>query len=143
MISYVEIRAFAHATEDVDKVVQAVKNLLPQQASEELVFKKTSLKGHHGNPIVLVETKIQGKTMIKAFVERLSSGLSTLDREFLSRNFEQHVRKGSLYLRFDKQSAFMGELRFGSADPLHLRVGFKTGKKEEMMKILRELGVLS
>jgi len=81
--------------------------------------------------------------MIKAFVERLSSGLSTLDREFLSRNFEQHVRKGSLYLRFDKQSAFMGELRFGSADPLHLRVGFKTGKKEEMMKILRELGVLS
>lgn len=137
-----EIRAFAHATEDVDKVVQAVKNLFPQQAAEELVFKKTCLKGHHGNLIVLLKVKIRDKTMLKAFIERLSEGLSTLDKEFLGRNFEQHVRKGSLYLRLDKQSAFMGELRFGSADPLHLRIGFKTGKKEEMMKILRELGVL-
>lgn len=142
LINYVKLRVFVHATEDFGKVVQAVKNLFPSQIAEEIKFKKIRLTGHHGNPIILLEVKIKERKLIKALMERLSSDLNALDREFLATNFERHTKKGSLYLRFDKQSAFGGKVKFSSSDPIHLRIGFKTGKTSEMKKALGELGVL-
>jgi RNA binding exosome subunit len=52
-IAYIDIRVFAHATEDPEKVLAAVRNILPTELEENLVFQKTGLTGHHGNPILL------------------------------------------------------------------------------------------
>ena len=41
-IGYIDIRVFAHATEDADKVETAVKNLLPTELAETLIFQKTT-----------------------------------------------------------------------------------------------------
>lgn len=142
LIAYVKIRVFIHATEDSNKVIQAVKNLFPKQLAEEIKFKKTNLTGHHGNPIILLETRLKEKELIKTLMNKLASGLNLLDKKFLAMNFEQHAKKGSFYLRLDKQSAFKGEVKLSSADPIHLRVGFKTGKVIEMMKTFKELGIL-
>jgi len=50
-IGFIDIRVFAHATEDTDKVQTAVRNLLPEELAQTLVFQKTSLtaswKSHH------------------------------------------------------------------------------------------------
>lgn len=142
LVGYVSVRVFAHATEDVDKVIQAAMKLFPGKTVEELPFKRTKLTGHHGNPIVLLELKIKDRENVKAFIEKLSNELTVLDKEFLSTHFEQHTKKGSFYLRLDKQSAYKGKLKLGSADPIHLRIGFKTGKTAEMKKTFKELGVL-
>jgi RNA binding exosome subunit len=53
-----------------------------------------------------------------------------------------HLEKRNLYLRFDKQSAFMGELRFSSNDPIRFKIHFKNKTSEEIMEICRETGLL-
>jgi hypothetical protein len=142
-VAYIDIEFFAHATEDLEKVLEAVKNILPADRVEEIDLKKNSLRGHHGNPIVFFETKIGGKDLVKAVIDSVFSRLSVLDKEMLRREIEMHVEKGSFYLRLDKQSAFQGVVKLGVADPIRLRLRFRQGKIEEIVKICEELGIFT
>jgi len=141
-IAYVDIRFFVHATEDLDKVVEVVKSLLPSDYIEDILFKKKNLKGHYGNPITLFETRIKEREIIKAFVENLSSRLDDLDKETLGREIDLHVEKGSLYVRLDKQAALQGELKLCAADPIHVRIRFRKTKIEDIVETCQELGIL-
>jgi len=141
-IAYVDIRFFAHATEDMDKVVEAVHQVLPSDRIEGIVFDKSNLQGHYGNPITLFEAKIKDKETIRALVENLSSHLSELDKETLSREINLHVEKGSLYIRLDKQAAFQGKLKLCTSDPIHIRIRFRKTKIEDIVKICQEIGML-
>ena len=142
-VAYIDIEFFAHATEDLEKVMEAVKHILPANRLEEIDFKKNSLRGHHGNPIVFFETKIDGKELVKAVIDSIFSHLSMLDKDVLRREIEMHVEKGSFYLRLDKQAAFQRIVTLGIADPIRLRIRFRKGKIEEIIKICEELGVLT
>ncbi len=141
-IDYVDLRVFAHATEDPDKVLTSVRNLIPQESVDTVAFRKASLTGHHGNPITLLETRIKEKKVAQQLMEKLSSGLSILDKESLNSEIDQHLEKGNLYLRLDKQSAYLNELKLGMTDPIHLRIHFKKHRQEEVMEICRKLGLL-
>ena len=136
------MRVFAHATEDEEKVLTAVRNTLPKELSENAAFQKTSLTGHHGNPIILFEAKFTDKQALPAVLEKIANSLSALDKETLNSEMKLHLEKRNLYLRFDKQSAFMGELRFSSNDPIHFKIHFKNKTPEEIMEICRETGLL-
>lgn len=142
-VARIDIKFFAHATEDLEKVMEAVRHILPTNRVEEIEFKKDSLKGHHGNPIVFFETKIEGKELVKAVIDSVFSRLSELDKEVLRREIAMYVEKGSLYLRLDKQDAFQGVVKLGTADPIRLRIRFRKGKIEEIVKICEELGIFS
>jgi hypothetical protein len=141
-IVFVEIRVFAHATEDEEKVLAAARSLLPPEFVEKVVVKKTNQTGHHGNPITLFETRIKEKSVVKALLEKLGSGLSSLDKENLCNEITQHLDKGKFYIRLDKQSAFLGEFKLGSSDPMHLRIQFKTSKLEEIVNVCKRFGML-
>ena len=142
-IAYIDIRFFAHATEDLDKVIEAVRHILPSGHMEDMAFKKSNLRGHYGNPITLFEAKIKNKEAIRALVENLSSHLSELDKETLSREIHQHVEKGSLYVRLDKQAALQGKLKLCTSDPIRLRIRFRKRKIEDTVKVCQELGMLT
>lgn len=141
-VTHIEIRVFAHATEDEDKVLTAVRNTLPPRISENITFKRSSLTGHHGNPIVLFEAKIRDKEEAKAFLQKLASSLSSLDKEVLANEIEQHVEKGCLYLRLDKQSAYLNEIRLCTTDPIHFRIHFKRANLKEIVAFCREIGLI-
>ncbi len=142
LISYLDIRFFVHATENPDKVFEAVHHLFPPNYVDDVVFKKDNLKGYYGNPIALFETRIKEKEIVEDVVKTLSSGLSGLEKETLLREIDQHVEEGSLYIRLDKQAAFQGEFKLCSADPIRVRVRFKKRKLEDIIKTCRELGIL-
>ncbi len=141
-IGYIEIRVFAHATEDEDKVQTAVHNTLPQELAEETIFQKTSLKGHHGNPITLFQTKLTDKKTLPTALHKIAAGLSALDKETLQRDMKLHLEKRNLYLRFDKQAAFIGELHFSTVDPIHFKIHFKNKTPKEIIELLKETGIL-
>jgi hypothetical protein len=141
-IGYIDMRVFAHATEDEEKVLTAVRNTLPKELSENAAFQKTSLTGHHGNPIILFEAKFTDKQALSVVLEKIANSLSALDKETLNSEMKLHLEKRNLYLRFDKQSAYMGELKFSSNDPIHFKIHFKNKTPEEIMKICRETGLL-
>ncbi len=141
-IAYVDVSFFAHATEDEAKAIEATRNLLPTSQLENIVFNRSNLRGHHGNPITLFETKIKEKDIVKAVAENLSSNLGALDKETLLREINLHVEKGSLYLRFDKQAAFQGTFKLGVADPIRVRLRFNKNQIEDVVQICKEIGML-
>ena len=141
-VGYVDIRVFAHATEDLEKVSSAVRNTLPKEISENTVLQKTSLTGHHRNPIVLFQTKSTDKKALPLVLEKIASSLSSLDRQTLNIEMKLHLEKRNLYLRFDKQLAYMGEVKFSSNDPIHFKIHFKNKTSEEIIAICREMGLL-
>ena len=142
-IGYITVRVFAHATEDREKVLAAVRNTLPKELAESAVFKQTSLTGHHGNLIMLFEAQFTDRQVLQAALEKIGSGLTALDRETLTSEIGLHLENGNLFLRFDKQQAFLGELRFSLNDPIHFKVHFRNRTVEEIIEICRQAGLLS
>ena len=141
-IGYVSIRVFAHATEDQERVIQAVRNTLPEELAENAVFKKTTLTGHHGNPITIIETELVDRQKLADALEKIGKGLTSLDKESLNNEMPLHLERGNLYMRFDKQQAFLGQLRFASYDPIHFKVHFRNKTADEIVAICREAGLL-
>jgi RNA binding exosome subunit len=141
-IGYINVRVFAHATEDPKKVLTAIRNILPIELSEKAVFQKTSLTGHYGNPIILFETKLADKPTLPAALNKIGAELSPLDKDLLASDMKRHLEKRNLYLRFDKQSAYQSVLRFSQNDPIRFKIHFKNKTPEEIINICRNAGLL-
>lgn len=141
-VGYIDLRVFAHATEDPDKVLTAARNVLPTETIDNVSFKKTALTGHHGNPIVLFEARIKDKKLVQSVFAKLCTSLSFMDKKSLADKITGHVEKGNLYVRLDKQSAYLNELKLGSIDPIHVRVHFKKHGTDEVVGVCREFGLL-
>jgi len=142
-VAYVDIRFCAHATEDVDKVVMAVQNVLPSDHVEDVTFNRSNLEGHYGNPITFFDARIKDKETVRALVEKISSNLSSLDKEELGRTMNRCVEKGSLYIRLDKQAALQGKIKLVTSDPIHMRIRFRKSKIEDVIQICREIGMVT
>ena len=141
-ISYINLGFFAHATEDQNKVLKAVKNILPPRYADKVSFSKKSLKGDYGNPIIFFKTQIKDPEIAESFLSNISSSLPAIDKEELLRHLDLHLNKGSLYIRLDKQEAFRGKFRLCRADPIRIQIRFKTSKIEEIRKICKTFGLL-
>ena len=141
-IGYIEIRVSAHATEDPQKVQTAVRNLLPAELAETLVFEQENLTGHHGNPIILFTASLTDKKTLPETLKKIGDNLNSLDKEALSENLKLHLEKRNLYLRFDKQSAYQGTIRFSQNDPVHFKIHFKNKAPTEIVDVCRETGLL-
>lgn len=140
-IAYIDVRFSVHATEDLNKVIKAVHQILPADYVDDIVFKKNALRGHYGNPITLFETRIKKKKIVKALVKNVFSNLMKPDKERVLREIDLHVEEGSLYVRLDKQAAFQGEMKLCIADPIRVRIRFRKKRIEDIVKICQELGM--
>jgi RNA binding exosome subunit len=141
-IVYINIRAFSHATEDSEKVLAAIRNLLPLNLCGTVIFQKNKLTGHHGNPIILFEAKLADKHVLPTALQKIGAGLVALDKERLESEMKLHLEKGNLYLRFDKQFAFQGEVRLSQNDPVHFKIHFKNKSFKEIVEFCRGMGLL-
>ena len=142
-VAYVDVRFCAHATEDVEKVVMAVQNILPSDHIENILFRRSNLEGHYGNPITFFDARIKDKETVRALVENLSVNLSSLDKEELARTIHRCVEKGNLYIRLDKQAALQGKIKLVTSDPIRIRIRFRKSKIEDVIEICREIGMVT
>ena len=141
-IAYINIRVFAHATEDPEKVQTAIRNMLPQEMTDTLVFEKSNLTGHYGNSIDLFTAILTDKKLLPNVLEKIGDGLSSLDKEAFCTDFKLHLEKSNLYLRFDKQSAYLGNFKFTQNDPIHFKIHFKHKSAAEIESLCRTAGLL-
>ncbi len=141
-LGYIDIRVSVHATEDLGKVEGAAKNLFPAELQETLLFEKTKLSGHHTNPIILLTAKLTERKLLPLVLKKFGADLNTLDKEQLNQDITQHLEKGNLYLRFDKQAAVLGLLKFTQNDPIHLKIHFKNKTSDEIIELAKQSGLL-
>jgi RNA binding exosome subunit len=141
-IGYIDIRVFAHATEDSEKVLDSVKNVLPIESRDDLFFKKKRLTGYYKNPIILYQTRLNDKGVLLNTLKYISINLDSLDKENLTKKIKIHLEKKNLYLRFDKQLAFNKTIKFSAKDPIHFKIHFKNKTSREIIELCTELGLL-
>ena len=142
-VTLLEISVIAHATEDLEKVVEAIKNSVPRELWGELErgMEVSPLEGHYGNPVTRIVVKLRGKRAEEAMryiVSKLDRGdfetlIFTLDRRFDGR--------GRIYIRLSKQDAYLGKLRVAEGDDVLRIVATIPGARraEDVEKILRSL----
>jgi RNA binding exosome subunit len=135
LIKAAEISVFAHATEDEDKVKQAVKRL----AQYEHTFESQRLIGHYEDSINLLTSKTVKKKEATDFLANIVNKLSSLDRETLLNELPNHVDpQGRLYIRLDKQKAYHGRAVLNETDPIRVRFKFQLPHKADPVAVIRE-----
>ena len=129
----VEARVFVHATENRDKVLAALRNVIGNARIEEDV-----LEGYFGNPIDVITAVVEGQ-QAEEVVLRILSGLSEADRAFLLATLEERIdRNGSLHIRLDKQKAYLGKFAISDSDDvIKLQIRLKLKGREDLAELER------
>lgn len=113
LFHYLQLRAFAHETEDVEKVLQALRNVA---SGGHLEVTRSAAEGGHGNRILILEGEVKSAAAQRALFASLSrddpAGAGRL-REELPRRVDENL---NFYLRLDKQDAFEGRMRVTASD---------------------------
>ena len=131
--SSVHARALCHATEVLDRVERAVKNVVGEA---ELETRRTA--GHHGNEILVVEAHSTDSGSVKHLFGKLSSE----DRERLISTVDQRLDEAcNLFLRIDKQAAFEGRVTLATSEDsvaVRLKVSAFPAKPEAAARVVTE-----
>ena len=135
LVKAVEISVFVHATEDEEKVKQAVKRL----ARFEPEFEFQRLSGHYEDPINLFTAKTVKKKEATNFLANILDKFSSLDKSTLVQNLPNHIdQQGSLYIRLDKQKAYHGRAVIAENDPIRVKFKFQLPHKADPVVVVRE-----
>ncbi|MGM0447932.1 MAG: RNA-binding protein [Methanobacteriota archaeon] len=129
---YVDLRAFSYATEDVKRVEQALRSLLP----EDVELDRVENAGHHGDRIVVLSARVERADEMRHVLDRLAE-LADLDR-VLDELDERVDDNCALFLRLDKQAAFRDEVRLGPGITVRTKVEAYPAKKEKAVANARE-----
>ncbi len=137
MIHNISYRAFVYGTENKEKVLESIKTLFPFSSP-----KCEDTEGYYNNPVLILSNKIINKKEIKDFIEKLST-LNNPTRKRILYMLEDKIDEGgNLFLRFDKQRAYLGDLKVvDHGDSIHLKIKIEAypAKKKVALKIAREL----
>jgi RNA binding exosome subunit len=141
----VHLSVIAHATEDIERVEQATRFLIELISKTHVNLTRQYMKGHHGNMITTISAKLDRKALLPNALELLSQKISESDRQFLGNDIESCVdNEGNLYLRFNKQDAFLRAVRFYQGDPIRMRLKFVPGyDSNRIVDLCRESGLVS
>ncbi len=138
-IERIVVSAVVHSTEDMEKVGEAIAELIPFEFEIEV----SKAKGHFGNEMYFLEVEIKDKKKIKEFLKYILNRLKESEElKSLKRTLEDRIDPNNiLHLRFDKQKAYLGEIRLTSNDPIAVKVKIVTypSKKEYAVKVVRNI----
>ncbi|ASI99871.1 RNA-binding protein [Thermococcus celer] len=140
---HVRITTFIQATEDEDKVLEAVGTFIPEEIEDEdVTLDVDETTGFFGNPIKVVNVEIKRSKAVRKFLDHFRELLSEEDRRYILENLDEKVdEEGTLYVRFNKQKAYLGEPEVDEGgDTIQVRIKVKAFpmRKESVVKAVRE-----
>ncbi len=114
MIHNISYRLIVYGTEDEEKVLEALRNILPGAAPE-----REEAEGYHGNPITVLRGRITRRRALREFMESFREVFRGRMDELKDR-FDDN---GNLFLRLDKQEALKGKWQpVEHGDAIHLKI---------------------
>lgn len=137
MIHNISYRTFVYGTENEEKVRKAVKTLFPNSSPQQ-----EYIEGYYQNPVLILHDKIEKKREIKDFIVKMENLPSSCRNKILDDLDRKMDDKGNLFLRFNKQKAYLDELEVVEhGDSIHVKIKIAAypARKEQAMKIARKL----
>ena len=145
-IASIEIVTYSHATENTERVLKALRNILPETMLEEVEFGEEELTGYYGNPIKILRARVTEKEAINQIVALFASNLSSSDKLSLGQEMRlKDERDRDLFIRLDKQAAYLGKMQLSSRDPIKIRFRFKLHPKgyKKFFEVYQEMGLIA
>lgn len=147
MIHYIYLRTSAQATEDPEKVRSALKLLLPPPGrsakKDSTMVHEIVTTGYHGNPIILMEAELNRNKDCQYVFDRIREHLGPAGISRLATELENRVDDDcNLYIRFNKQEAYMGKLiTTAKSDSILVRIKIKAypARADNAIQIARSL----
>jgi len=94
------------------------------------------LTGYYGDPILFIKLTIDDSKVAESVLARILSNLSERDlHEALRERSKLGRHGGKIYLRFDKQAAYLGSFKIMDKDPIRIQVNIR-GKVEKLFERL-------
>ncbi len=134
LIDSITLRSIAHATEDLERVVSAMKFI-----SGRSDFQIVETTGYHGNEIRIITLEIRKYREIVNFWKRLAD-LGVIE-EILPILDDLVDEDGYFYLRFDKQEAFLRRVAIttgGDSIAMRMKLLSYPKRKEVAIRNFRE-----
>ncbi|HII68059.1 MAG TPA: RNA-binding protein [Thermococcaceae archaeon] len=140
---HIRVSTFGHATEDPEKVLEAMGTFFPEDIpSEDIEFEIIETEGYFGNPIKVINAEVKRSRSVKKMLEHIKNLLSEEDKEYLLENLEEKVDEaGTFFIRFSKQRAYLGEAVIGEGeDVIQVKIKVKAFpmRKETVVKSIKE-----
>jgi len=137
---WLEIEAFAQATEDNSRVKDAMYLFLPFKPKDRKDFKldECSVTGTFGNEITIYRARLKKQPDINGVWKRV---FSHINKEELAGEIEERLDSSLKFcMRFDKQIAYTGKFSLGGEDVVQLKgkVAAYPAKKENALKTLKK-----
>ena len=129
------IEIILHATEDVNKIENALQNIFDINTED---LEKEEMTGHFGNPITILKTKLS-KNNAKKLISTLISKISNDDIDILEQKIDEMNTNSGLEIRISKQDLIRGKITFRKKDSVKLTITTPVYKKNEIGKIYREI----
>ncbi len=134
-IRWIRARVYTHATEEEDRVIQALDSACP--AGED---RRETTEGQYGNPILQMTRRLDNPKAVRTAWGRWEATgiLTTLRSEVDARIDEE----GILHFRIDKQRAYEGALALaGDADAIDVQVKLEAypSRAEEIRRVAHAL----
>ena len=147
-VSNIQISSISHATEDDNKVLEAMVYFLPEDIDDEDVEIETvENEGCFGNPIkvhtITVNKSKVARKVFKHIMKLIKSKEKNVSKS--KGDIDLRIEKSKIYLRFNKQKAYLGECDLVDGDDVvRIVINFKIfspKNKEEKVKeiVLKEL----
>ena len=147
-INNITISSISHATEDEDKVLEAMTYFLPESIDDEdLEIETVDSEGCFGNPILIRKITIDKSRIAKQVFNHIVRLIKSNERNIfkLKNDIDLRLEKNRIYLRFDKQKAYLEECKLIDGDDvIRIVINFKIyvpKNKEQRVKefMLNEL----
>ena len=118
IIRRIELTTSIHATENDEKVKQALLNLIPREIRDKAKIKQATFQGHYGNPIKRISIVITGKNADLVF-KNIINRMSETDRRIIEITLDNRLDESShLYIRLSKQDAYQGSVTLYEGDDI-------------------------
>lgn len=129
---YVDLRAFCYATEDEERVLRALRTILP----EETEIDREETEGHSGDRILVLSTRVENADEIRHVFDRVREAD---EFERIVDELDQRIDEDcSLFLRLDKQAAFQDRVALGEGITLRAKVEAYPAKRDAAIENARE-----
>jgi hypothetical protein len=129
---YVDLRAFCYATEDEKRVEGALRTFLP----DDYPVERTESEGHHGDRIVVLSTRVENADDVRHVLTRVAE-FDEVDR-VLDELDDRVDDNTALFLQFDKQAAFRGDVELGQGLTFRAKIEAYPAKRENALETAHE-----
>ena len=145
-LTKIELNFSIHSTEDFDKNMEAVANLIPETLIEETEISVEELEGGYENPIQYASIVFSRVKEMERVLEKIASKLSLDQKELLNNGFDTrfHFDSKTFFLRVNKEEIYSNKLTLTSSENV-IKISIKMRaytKNVNYKEFLEQKGIL-